>query len=92
MIASIPLAVLAALLAAVVTQRCIVIGAHVSPRRFAGQHGPARWHGFAFSYIALAAASWFAVLDVWHNGGTAADWGFLLSSAGLVLFDPRRTK
>ena len=81
---------LALVLAAPILVRCICVSAHISGREFAASRGRQRWHGFAISYIALGAAAGFAVLDVFRTGGTPAVWFFLIASAGLVVFDPRR--
>lgn len=81
---------LALALAAPPIVRCVCVAIHISPRAFKKAHCPLRWHGFAWSYVALGAAAAFAALDVHLTGGTRAEWLFLAASAGLVVFDPRR--
>ena len=83
---------LALALAAPIITRAACTAAHVSPDAFIKTHCIWRWHGFAISYVALGIAALFGVLDVYRTGGSQATWLFLVASAGLVLFDPRRPK
>lgn len=86
------LILLAVALAVPIITRCVCVSAHVSGDAFKTAHSIGKWHGFAISYIALGAAALFGVVDVYRTGGSHATWLFLIASAGLVMFDPRRPK
>ncbi len=92
MIQAIITTLLAAVFAAPIIVRCVCTAAHVSGNAFRRTHCVWRWHGFAISYIALGTAALFGVLDVYRTGGSHATWLFLVASAGLIVFDPRRPK
>lgn len=84
------LALIAAIPAAIIWVRIICVALGVSGIKFVEQHSRHKWHGFAISYIVLGIASAFAVRDVYLTCGSLPVWAFLISSAGLVYFDPRR--
>jgi len=92
MIQTVITTLLALALAAIVIVRFVCLAKGVSPSAFKKAHCEIRWHGFAVSYISLALAVLFGVLDVYRTGGSQATWLFLVASAGLIVFDPRRPK
>lgn len=79
-------------LAVIIIVRCVCVAMGVSGANFKAQHGGLRWHGFVASYVVLCGAALFAVLEIARTGGGLALWFFLVASAGLILFDPRRGK
>lgn len=83
-------AFIALLLAAPILVRCACVAMKVSGQQFRDDRGHGHWHGFALSYVTLGGAAGWTVIEILTNGGTLALWAFLLASAGLIVFDPRR--
>ncbi len=82
----------AAALAAPILFRCACVAVKVSGAKFRTDRGHGHWHGFALSYVALGGAAGWTVIDILRTGGSLALWAFLIASAGLVVFDPRRVR
>jgi len=85
-------ALIALIIAAPILTRCACVASKVSGAQFREDRGHGHWHGFALSFVALGGAAGWTVIEILHTGGTLALWAFLIASAGLVVFDPRRVR
>lgn len=78
------------LMASVVAKRCFMVIYHMD---FSTRHCSALFFwAFGLSYITLFIASLGAAIHITEGEGITGDWLFLISSAGLILFDRRRRK
>ena len=79
---------LATVCAAIILMRCVCIINNMDHR----QQGTRLLHfaAFGLSYCLLAAGAMSAMFQAWEGMADLSDWGFLLSSAGLIVFDRRR--
>ncbi len=73
--------------AAIVIKRALEVAASMDGKR-PGQR--ARLALFAFGYASLAACTFQAVLDAWAGTGSWLNFGFVVSSAMLIIGDKRR--
>lgn len=80
--------VISTLCAAIILMRCVCILNNMDHRQDGVRY--LRFAAFGLSYCLLAAASMAAMFQAWEGRADWSDWGFLLSSAGLIVFDRRR--
>lgn len=86
----IALSILATLCAGVVLARCICILDNMDHRR--RDESYLRFLAFGLSYVFLAVASLSAMFLCWDGVISLSGILFLLSSAGLILFDRRKKR
>ena len=79
------------LLAMVIAVRVVCVLYHLDRRRH--HRGFLHFSGFGYSYVILGVAAFLAVVGLAIDADLTqpALWGFLLGSAGLIVFD-RRTR
>lgn len=81
---------IAIVLATIILVRCCCVAAKISRKKFVSEHTVLKWVGFQMSYLILAGAALHSVLYIMRTGGTLPVWAFLIATAGIVVFDPRR--
>lgn len=99
---SIAIALFATLCAGVVFARCVCVLDHLDYRGNRGNEGNSGsiskyrdyllFLTFGLSYCLLATVSVYAMFRAWDGQASPVDYGFLIASAGLILFDRRKPR